>query len=51
MLKPKGKLVRIHLSLDENTLQAFDRIRRGMDLSRSEAISKLIKDYMAHGSD
>ena len=51
MLKPKGKLVRIHLSMDEHTLKAFDKIRRSMDLSRSEAVSKLIKDYMTHGSD
>lgn len=50
MLQPKGRLVRINVTIDEDLLVQFDKALGSLDLKRSQAIAQLIKEYL-DGSD
>lgn len=54
MLRPKGRLIRVNITIDENLLARFDGVLAEYDLNRSQAISQLVEEYMKEqtiGSD
>lgn len=46
MLRPKGRLIRINVTIDEGLLAMFDAVLGPLDLKRSQAITQLIEDYL-----
>lgn len=50
MLQPKGRLIRINVTIDEDLLDRLDKAIGNLGLKRSQAITQLVKDYL-DGSD
>lgn len=50
MLQPKGRLIRINVTIDEDLLDRLDKAIDNLGLKRSQAITQLVKDYL-DGSD
>lgn len=46
MLRPKGRLIRINVTIDEGLLSMFDDVLEEFGLKRSQAISQLIEEYL-----
>jgi metal-responsive CopG/Arc/MetJ family transcriptional regulator len=54
MLKPKGQLVRVNVTIDADLLDRFDASIAKLNLRRSQALTELIKTYLKgedNGSD
>jgi len=46
MLLPKGRLIRINVTIDEDLLGRFDKTIDSLGLKRSQAITQLVKEYL-----